>query len=163
MRGIHDVGTSSLSQIVELADHRPIVEVAIKCRFTNAVEEADDADKLDEHVDANDADNKAIAANETEANKANDAVEVVEAVEAKADEANDAVEAVETIEVEANDAPDEAKGPISQRGCQFNEDNDAAANEAEVADKPNEADKAELPLGWGRRLPLRCGIFVHRG
>jgi hypothetical protein len=33
MCGIHDVGTSGLSQIVELADHRPIVEVEIKCRF----------------------------------------------------------------------------------------------------------------------------------
>ncbi len=33
MRGIHDVGTSGLSQIVELADHRPIIEVEIKCRF----------------------------------------------------------------------------------------------------------------------------------
>ena len=102
MRGIHDVGTSSLSQIVELADHRrPIVEVEIKCRFTDAVEEADKADKLDKHVEAGgDADNKAIAANETKANEANDAVEVVEAVEAKADEANDAVEAVETVEVD---------------------------------------------------------------
>jgi len=49
MRGIHDVGTSSLSQKVELANHRPIVEVEIKCRFTNAVEEADKAGELDEH------------------------------------------------------------------------------------------------------------------
>ena len=100
MRGIHDVGTSWLSQIVELADHRPIAEVEIKCRFTNAVKEADKADELDEHDEADDADNKANAANETEASKANDAVEVVEAVEAKADEANDAVEAVETAEAD---------------------------------------------------------------
>ena len=51
MHGIHDVGTRSLSQIVELAnaDHRPIVEVEIKCRFTDAVEEANEAGKLDEH------------------------------------------------------------------------------------------------------------------
>ncbi len=50
MRGINDVETSSLSQKVELADHRPIVEVEIKqCRFTDAVEEADKADELDEH------------------------------------------------------------------------------------------------------------------
>jgi hypothetical protein len=33
MRGIHDVRTSSLSQVVELADHRPIVEIEIKNRF----------------------------------------------------------------------------------------------------------------------------------
>jgi hypothetical protein len=33
MRGIHDIGTSDLSQIIELADHRRIVEVEIKCRF----------------------------------------------------------------------------------------------------------------------------------
>jgi hypothetical protein len=33
MHGIHDVGTSGLSQIVELADHRPRVEVEIKCMF----------------------------------------------------------------------------------------------------------------------------------
>jgi hypothetical protein len=33
MRGIHDIGTSGLSQIVELANHRLIVEVEIKCRF----------------------------------------------------------------------------------------------------------------------------------
>ncbi len=33
MCGVHDVGTSGLSQIVELANHRPIVEVEIKCRF----------------------------------------------------------------------------------------------------------------------------------
>ncbi len=33
MCGIHDVGTSGLSHIVELANHRPIVEVEIKCRF----------------------------------------------------------------------------------------------------------------------------------
>jgi hypothetical protein len=31
MCGINDVGTSGLSQIVELADHRLIVEVEIKC------------------------------------------------------------------------------------------------------------------------------------
>ncbi len=37
-----------MSQKVELADHRPIVEVEIKCRFTDAVEEADEADELDE-------------------------------------------------------------------------------------------------------------------
>ncbi len=49
MHGIHDVRTSSLSQKVELADHRPIVEVEIKCRFTDAVEEADKADELDDH------------------------------------------------------------------------------------------------------------------
>ena len=49
MRGIHDVGTSSLSQKVELADHQPIVEVEIKRRFTNAVKEADEANELDEH------------------------------------------------------------------------------------------------------------------
>ena len=49
MLGIHDVGTSSLSQKVELANHRPIVEVEIKCRFTDAVEEANEAGKLDEH------------------------------------------------------------------------------------------------------------------
>ena len=73
---------SSLSQIVELADHRPIVEVEIKCRFTDAVEEADEADELDEHVEADDANNKANAANETKANKTNDAVNVVETIEA---------------------------------------------------------------------------------
>jgi hypothetical protein len=33
MCDIHDVGTSGLSQIVKLADHRLIVEVEIKCRF----------------------------------------------------------------------------------------------------------------------------------
>ncbi len=33
MGGIHDVRTSGLSQVVELADHRPIVEVEIKNRF----------------------------------------------------------------------------------------------------------------------------------
>ncbi len=33
MHGIHDVGTSGLSQIVELANHILIVEVEIKCRF----------------------------------------------------------------------------------------------------------------------------------
>ncbi len=33
MCGIHDVGTISLSQIVELANHRRIVEVEIECRF----------------------------------------------------------------------------------------------------------------------------------
>ena len=51
MHGKHDVGTSSLSQIVELAnaDHRPLVEVEIKCRFTDAVKEADKADELDKH------------------------------------------------------------------------------------------------------------------
>ncbi len=34
MHGIHDVGTSGLSQIVELANHRLIAEVEIKCRFS---------------------------------------------------------------------------------------------------------------------------------
>jgi hypothetical protein len=82
MRGIHDVGTSSLSQIVELADHRPIAEVEIKCRFTNAVKEADKADELDEHNEANDANSEADAANETKAKETNDAVEVVKTVEA---------------------------------------------------------------------------------
>jgi hypothetical protein len=33
MGGIHDVRTSDLSQVVELADHRRIVEVEIKSRF----------------------------------------------------------------------------------------------------------------------------------
>jgi hypothetical protein len=33
MDGIHDVRTSGLSQVVELAKHRPIVEVEIKNRF----------------------------------------------------------------------------------------------------------------------------------
>ncbi len=33
MCGIHNVGTSGLSQIVELANHRRRVEVEIKCRF----------------------------------------------------------------------------------------------------------------------------------
>jgi hypothetical protein len=82
MRGIHDVKTSSLSQIVELANHRPIVEVEIKCRFTDSVEEADETDDLGEHDEANDSDNKADAANETKANKTNDAVNVVETIEA---------------------------------------------------------------------------------
>jgi hypothetical protein len=51
MHGIHDVGMSSLSQTVELADadHRPLVEVEIKCRFADAVKEADEADELDKH------------------------------------------------------------------------------------------------------------------
>ena len=49
MHGIHDVGTSSLIQKVELADHKPIVEVEIKYRFTEAVEETNKADELDEH------------------------------------------------------------------------------------------------------------------
>ena len=68
--------------MVELAGHRPIVEVEIKCRFTDAVKEADKADKLDEHDEANDANNKAVAANETEANETNDAVEVIKTAEA---------------------------------------------------------------------------------
>ena len=40
-----------MSQIVELADadHRLIVEVEIKCRFTDAVKEADEADELGKH------------------------------------------------------------------------------------------------------------------
>jgi hypothetical protein len=82
MRDIHDVETSSLSQIIELADHRPIVEVEIKCRFTDAVKEADEADELDEHDEVDDANNKANAANETKANETNGAVKVVETVEA---------------------------------------------------------------------------------
>ncbi len=89
MHGIHDVGSSSLSQKVELANHRPIVEVEIKCRFTDA--------ELDKHGSADDADNKANAANKTEANKADDAVKVVEAVETKASKTNDAIEVVKTI------------------------------------------------------------------
>ena len=82
MHGIHDVGTSSLSKIVELVNHRPIVEVEIKCGLTDAVKEADEADELDEHVEADDANNKAYAANEIKANETNDAVKVVETVEA---------------------------------------------------------------------------------
>ncbi len=33
MCGIHDVRPSSLSQIVELAHHGPIIEVKVECRF----------------------------------------------------------------------------------------------------------------------------------
>jgi hypothetical protein len=40
---------------------------------------------------------KANAANETKANKANDAVEVTEAVETEASKTNDAIEVVKTI------------------------------------------------------------------
>ena len=69
----------------------------------DAVEEANKDGKLNEHDEANNADNKTEVAIEAEADKANDAVEAVEAVEAKADKANDAVEAVDKT-VEANDA-----------------------------------------------------------
>ena len=68
----------------------------------DAFKEANKAGKLNEHEEANDANNKTKVAIETKTDKATDTVEAVKAVEAKADKANDAAEAVDKT-VEAND------------------------------------------------------------